>query len=461
MKDKLLERRDLILNGNLWQAILLLAVPVAVNDFVRAMYNLIDTFFVSNIGSMEIAAITFVGPLNMLVRSISMGLSVAGTNLIAREIGRKEYDKAKNIAMQLFTISTTIGIVVALVCFRFSKEILVAASATGSIMDISNLYFRLTVLSSPFIFINSAYVALKGANGDTLRAMNVNLVAMSIKIVLTYIFIFYFNMGIKSLALSTIVGTMFTTCYAIYDVFIKKTMMRLSLKYLKFSKKVIVSLLLIGIPIIIEKSSISFSFIVVNKYVIDFGEKVLAGYGITNRINSLFFSAVAGFGTGLAPIISQNLGAGQEKRAKDGIKKTYLMALGISLFIISIVLPLKYPLAEVFSNGDSAVLYHTVNAISVYSISVIPWAIFQVTNGIFQGTGHTKYNMLISIMRIYCFRLPLIIAFTKFTDMSEYSIWYGMLVSNILTGIFAMALYYINCKELRLIGENYLQKEGV
>ncbi len=162
MNDKLLKRRDLILNGSLWRAIILLAVPVAINDFVRAMYNLIDTFFVANIGSMEVAAITFVGPLNMLVRTISMGLSVAGTNLIAREIGREDYKKAKSVALQLLTIAIVIGVTIAAACYAFSRSILVAASATESIMDIADLYFKLTVLSSPFIFINSAYIAVKG-----------------------------------------------------------------------------------------------------------------------------------------------------------------------------------------------------------------------------------------------------------------------------------------------------------
>ncbi len=290
--------------------------------------------------------------------------------------------------------------------------------------------------------------------------MNINLVAMGIKIVITYVFIFQLDMGIKGLAISTIIGTMFVSVYAFYDMFIRSTLMKLSFKYLRFSKHVLITLFMIGIPIIIEKSSISFSFIVMNKYVIGFGEKVLAGYGITNRINSLFFSLVAGFGTGLAPIISQNLGAGQPERAKSGIKKTYFMALGIAACIVSVVLPFRESLAGVFSKGDTEVLYHTVNAISVYSISVLPWAIFQVTNGIFQGTGHTKYNMIISIMRIYCFRLPIVVLFINLTKLSEYSIWYGMLISNILTGLFALILYYRNCNELKLIGEELLNKEA-
>lgn len=73
-------------------------------------------------------------------------------------------------------------------------------------------------------------------------------------------------------------------------------------------------------------------------------------------------------------------------------------------------MPFSHVLASFFSGGDSQVLFHTVNAMGVYSISVIPWAVFQLTNGVFQGTGQTKYNMITSIVRIYCFRLPILLS---------------------------------------------------
>jgi len=453
MTDRAIKRRQLILEGNLWKAILVLAVPAALNDFIRAAYNLIDTFFVASIGSMEVAAITFVGPLNMFVRTMSVGLAIAATNLIAREIGRSDYKKGKSAALQILVIALAIGGVTGVLGWVYSKEILLAASATEGIFDVANLYFRITVLSSPFIFINSVYVAVKRAEGDTLKSMVVNTIGMMIKIIMTYIFIYQMDMGISGLAYSTIIGTFLVSLYAMYDMFIVPGVLKLSLKDLQFSWSFIWTLLIIAVPVMLEKSSISFSFIVLNKYVIGYGEKVLAGYGIANRNNSMFFATVTGFASGLSPLISQNLGAGNSVRAKAAINKTFIMALAIAIAIVSVVLPFRSHIAGVFAKGDAEVLYHTVNAMGVYSITVIPWAIFQVANGVFQGTGHTKYNLIISIMRIYLFRLPIVILLSKYSSYEEYSIWYAMLYSNILTGIFAYILYLYHRKDLRLSGE--------
>lgn len=456
MTDKSMKRRELILSGNLWKAVIVLAIPAAINDFIRAMYNLIDTLFVSTIGSMEVAAITFVGPINMLVRTISMGLSVAGTNLIAREIGRNDIEKAKGVSKQLLLIAAFFGTLITVFSLMFSEEILLSASATPSIMESANLYFRLTVLSSPFVFINSIYVSIKRAEGDTLKAMNVNLVAMGIKIIITYVLIIHLGFGISGLAISTIAGTMFVTVYGLYDLFFKPGLLQLhftKFQNFKIDKKFVIGLMIIAIPVIIEKSSISFGFIVVNKYVIEHGEIVLASYGITNRVNSMFFSAVSGFASGLSPIISQNLGAGQVDRARSAITKSFTIAIGISIVIISAFLPFRSEIASIFAKGDLDIVYHTVNAMGAYSITVVPWAVIQVTNGVFQGTGHTKYNMYISLLRIYLFRLPLVIIFTNYTSLAEYSVWYGMLISNILTGILAFSLYWYHRKDLKLSGE--------
>lgn len=456
MTDRAIKRRQLILEGNLWHAILVLAIPAALNDFIRAAYNLIDTFFVASIGSMEVAAITFVGPLNMFVRTMSVGLAIAATNLIAREIGRKDYKKSKNAAMQILVIALVIGGVIGILGWIYSKELLLAASATESIFDVANIYFRLTVLSSPFVFINSIYVAVKRAEGDTLKSMIVNTIGMVIKVIMTYIFIFQMGMGISGLAYSTIIGTLLVSLYALYDMFLSPGVLQLSFKDLRFSWAFIWTLLLIAVPVMVEKTSISFSFIVLNKYVISYGEKVLAGYGIANRNNSMFFATVTGFASGLSPLISQNLGAGNAARAKAAVNKTFIMAIGIATLLIAIVLPLRTNIASVFAKGDAEVLYHTVNAMSVYSISVIPWAIFQVANGVFQGTGHTKYNMIVSMMRIYLFRLPMVIVLSRFSTLGEYSIWYAMLFSNLLTGLFAYIIYLYHRKDLRLSGENLL-----
>lgn len=453
MNEKQIKRRELILKGNLWKVILLLAVPVAMNNCINATYGLIDTYFVANIGTTELAAVGFVGPLNMMVRMVSLGLTIGGTTLIASEIGRKNYGKARNISMQLLIVALILGCVVAGYAFINSKEILTVAAASDQIMEVANLYFRITILSTPFVFFNAAFVSIKRADGDTLKTMWVNIIGMGIKTVLTYVMIFHLDMGVKSLAISTIIGTLFVTLYGIYDLFFKESLLKLSIKDSHLSWTVIKALIIIGIPIVIEKSSLSFSHVLMNKYVIGYGEEVLIGYTVTNRINSMFFGAVTGFGTGLSPIISQNLAAGQADRVKKAIKKAYVLALAVAATAITIVLLLRYPIAGSFAKGDEEVLRHIINAMTTYSISVLPWAIFQVTSGIFQGTGHTRYNMLISVFRIYAFRIPIVLFLMNFTPLQEYSIWYGMLISNTLTALVAIVLYYGKRNHLKLAVE--------
>lgn len=452
MNNRILQRRDLILSGNLMKALLILAIPVAINNLIIATYNLIDTFFVAHIGSMEVAAITFVGPINRTVQAISMGLAVGGTNLVAREIGREDYQQTKRVMKNLVEIALILGVLVTVITLMFSKSILTAASATPDIMTIADLYFRITMFSMPFAFFNAAFLGIKRANGETDKAMIINIIAIIVKVIVTYVLIFHMGMGVVSLAISTIVGQVLVTVFGVYDLYIKQTVLRLDIRF-GLSSTVSKHLMVIGFPVIIERASSSFGFIVVNKYILAFGEKVLASYGITNSINSLFFSLVTGFATGLSPFISQNLGAGQEERAKTAIKKTFMVTLSVAIVCISIVLPIRGSIIQWFSSGDGEILNHTMNAMAVYSVSVIPWAVFQVCIGVFQGTGKTKYSMYISIARIYLFRVPLVMILTSVASLGEFSIWVTMLISNCMTGVFALLLYKRTHNSLQLAGE--------
>ncbi|MCG8571859.1 MAG: MATE family efflux transporter [Spirochaetes bacterium] len=438
-----------ILSGNIVKAILVLGIPAALTQFISAAYNLIDAFFAANIGGLQLAVIAFVSPLYNFAAAIGMGLAIGGTSFISREIGRADYNEAKNISLQLVFLSMLCGIFLALLFSIFSNKILMFASATKTLIDDSGSYFVILSFSFPFLFFNHSYFAIKNAKGDTASVLKINLFSMIVKIVLNYLMIIKLHFGISSLAIATILGNAVVSIYAIYDLFCKRRVLQLSFQYFKLNLKQIKSLLLTAIPVIIERTSISFSFIVVNGFVLLFGEIVLAAYGITNRVNSLFFASIAGFGAGLAPMVSQNLAAKNVKRAKKAVNLALIISLTSSVLISALFLPFKETAAGFFVKDNPQLFMYTVQAMGTYSVSLIPWALFQITNGMFIGTGNTKYNMLISSARIYVFRLPLLILFIKYTNLMEYSIWYAMLISNILTGLFALAACFIKSRNLK------------
>jgi putative MATE family efflux protein len=423
------------------------------DNFMNAIFNLIDTFFVSGIGLDTVAAVTFVGPFNDIVKAIGSGLSITGTIMIGRAIGKADKEEENCIIKYLMIIAMIAGVVIT-VCIYFRwKSILISASITDSLLPVAGKYFKMTSLSTPIIFINAIYFGQKQAQGDTTRILRINAYSIVLKIITTYLLIYQFKFGLISLAVSTFLSQMFILVYACRNGFLKTIVLIFKRNTARIRIDLYKKIFYMGIPTVIEKVSLSYGFVMVNQVIIRYGDNVLAAYGITNRINSVLFSTVAGIGTGLAIIITQNLAQNQTARVKAAIKLSMLIAVILSTVVGFTLLLFKIPVANVMTRGDAEVLRHTLNAMSVYSISVIPWAVFQVIIGIFQGYGKTKYNLLISFMRVYLFRLPIIsgLAFLL-PNLKEYTVWYGMLISNILTAVSAVVLYiYLSKRKKELM----------
>ncbi len=430
-----------ILKGSLLKSIIFLAGPIILMNFFNALYQLIDTYFVTTIGVNETAAVTFVGPANQIITSIGVGLSIAGASLIAREIGKGDKEKVIEYSNNLIIISIILGILVAGFCSLFSKDILIRLGVTENLLLKSDLYFKYTVLAAPFQFVSTAYLGIRRAQGDTFKPSVLFISSIIIKVFLTYIFVSHLSTGIISLALATLIANLSIAVAGIYNLYFnrKERIMLVNKKII--NKKAVYEIIRIGIPSVLEKSATSYGFLIINQKVLFYGEAVLVAYGVTNRINSLAFASVTGIGTATATIISQNLGAKNYKRISKTVKVGYLIALALSILTMTVIWIFRTNIATQFSENDPIVFEHIMNAMSTYSFSIIPWGFFQIVIGFYQGIGKTKYNLFISLIRLYAFRVPLVILFMNFfMQIGEYSIWYAMLFSNILTAFMAMIM---------------------
>ncbi|MDF2473612.1 MAG: efflux family protein [Anaerocolumna sp.] len=438
------KRRQEILEGSLLRIILILAVPVMIDNLMNAVFGLIDTYFVSSIGLNEVAAVTFVGPIYDMVRAIGVGISITGTIMIGRAIGKADKEEEKTVAKYLMIIAFAAGIFITGYIFIRWEAILISAAISDSLLPIAGDYFRMTTLSTPLILINAVYIGQKRAEGDTARILKINSLSIVIKIILTYVLIYIFKLGLISLAITTFVSQIYVTLYAIFQGYLGYMVQIFKYKASKFRKDLYVKIFKIGLPSVIEKASLSYGFVLVNEQVIKYGEGVLAAYGITNKINSVLFSTVSGIGTGLAIVITQNLARKQLDRVKSAIRISLIFAVIFSTVVGIVLLIFKYPIAAQMTRGDADVLMHTLNAMSVFSISVVPWAIFQVILGVFQGYGRTKYNLYISFIRVYLLRLPIVLLLVYLIPgIREFSIWYGMLLSNIFTAVVSIGFYVV------------------
>ncbi|MFI3206825.1 MAG: MATE family efflux transporter [Clostridia bacterium] len=444
-----MKNKSSILNGKLDQIIWIIAFPIILTNMIEGMYGIIDSMFVANVGISAVASVAFVGPIQDTLNAVGLGISIAGCSLIARFIGAKDEKKAKKMIANVFIIGVAIGFLVSFSSYIFSEQILVSAGVTEDLLQDSSVYLKLTSWGIVFTFIIVLYLAIERAQGNTKTAVIINAISISLKIIFCYLFTIWQDFGITGIGFATVFAQGICASVCIFLMLSKKNTRLLKKEEYRLDFSLSKILIITALPLVFEKSLTSYGFVIANKYVLEYGEAVLAAYGLTNKVNTVFFKAVTALGTGLAVIVAQNIGANNIERAKKAVKKTLIYAIILSVAFISFLYPLRYYIASLFVDTSEETYMHMVTAMSIYTASIIPWGITECILGVFQGTGKTKFNLLISLLRIYVFRVPVIIIFCQpFWNLGECAIWYAMLVSNILSAVFSLSLYLIRQKKI-------------
>jgi len=177
-----------------------------------------------------------------------------------------------------------------------------------------------------------------------------------------------------------------------------------------------------------------------NIFIVSYGEVTLTAFTLGNRITSLIMMPAMGIGNALSPIVGPNLGADQIKRAKKCIKSSVIMSTVFLAIGGSVILFFSNQVLGVFTS-DYKILEQGLPYLRLITLSVPLMGYFQILNGIFQGSGHTKFAMLLLTGRLWLIRIPLIILSKNFTDLGYNGIWYSMVLSNLLTVLVGYAIY--------------------
>lgn len=440
MNDK---NSSLIIKGNLFKALISLALPIMINNFINTLYNLGDAFWVSKIGDTQVAAVNFVWPVSFLTISFAMGISIAGTSIISQYTGAEKYLEANQTAEQLYIFAIIFGVIGSIFGVLFSYHIIELMGAKGNLFNESVAYLRILFLELPFLFLMNIFFSINQAQGDTLTPTILNVASAILNIILDPIFIFTFNMGIEGAALATVLSRVPFTIYAVYKLYKGSIFIKIHPFKIKLIKDRMKELIRIGIPSSLGSSGVAFGFIVLNAFVVKYGENALAALGIGNKINSLAFNPAIGIGAALATIVGQNLGAGNIHRVKKAYRFSVFLSLAFLIITGSILWLLSGNIISIFTNTIDIIemgsFYLKVLVLTTWSI-----AFFNCTIGLFNGSGHTMITMILEAGRLWIFRVPMLIIFGSFTNLGTDSIWYSIGISNILAGILAIVFVSTN-----------------
>lgn len=446
LKQNTEQRRDLILNGRISTTVLLLSVPALLMGLVQSVMPVMDGLFINNIVGTEAAsAITYCVPVINMVVALAQGLSVAGMAIIGQANGRGDYEESKRTSTQIIVFAFLLGCIMAPILVIVSFP--VSRGVNAEISHDVFLYLALNSLVLPFSFLECIYNAIKNAYGKP-EATFIRMVLMLIlKILFNILFIAVFRWGITGSVMASLAANVLISFWMYHELFIKAGSDRLELSGFKFDFAVIRELIQIGIPSMLSSVMLNLGFFLINNEIEKYGPVVLNGQGIAGNITAVCFILPSSFGSSVTTMVSMNIGAGQENKARASCTAGCVISAITAVILIAVVIPLSSHITILFTR-EKDVLEVANKALHIYTYSVVGFGICMVQLGALIGLGRTRITLAASILRIWLLRYLFILATEH--SLGFYSVFWGNLFSNYMAAIIT-TIYILRVKWVSVI----------
>lgn len=439
-------KTELILNGDILKALITLSIPIIINNFIQTLFNLVDSFWVGQISYVHFAATSFVWPVIFLFISLGIGISIAGTSLLSQLVGANRIKEAQKYASQIIVISVLAALSFTVIGFIISPYIIRAMGADAELAYLSNIYLRITFLDLIFMFVYFNINSIMSAQGNTVTPTILSGLSAILNMILDPIFIFTFNWGIAGAAWATLISRAILAIVGGFMLFSDNNKIKPNFKNFRFDKNILKDVLRVGFPSSIGSAGAAIGFMVLNGFVVSYGTATLAAFGMVNRITSMVMQFSQGIGAALTSVVGQNIGANQLERVNQAFHKAVKLSVSIGVIGCVILISLDNQLIDFFiqSKDDPLVSSQGISFLRYISLSMPFLGIFSAFQGLYQGSGNTKFSMSMEIGRLWAVRIPMILIFKYLTEVGADGIWFSMSASNLLVCVYGFIIYKSN-----------------
>ncbi|RLC48599.1 MAG: MATE family efflux transporter [Candidatus Cloacimonadota bacterium] len=436
-------KRPDLLYGSILKSLVLLSVPVMLSNFSHTLFNLVDAFWVGKLGKEAFSAPTISFPIIFFIISFGSGLSVAATALIAQYTGAGKKDKSEIIAGQVITVMLFFSLVISTLGIIFLNNILSFLKVPTSVWNYTHQYIFIILLGMPVYFIFIAYQGIRFGLGDTFTPMLIQFIVVGLNIILDPFLIFgiwiFPRLDVKGAAIATVFSRAVAAIVIIYWI-VRDREINIKLKHLIPNFNYIGKILKIGLPASLGQSGTSLGFILMISFVNRFGASVISAFGIGNRIVILAMLPAMGIASAVATIVGQNLGADNIKRAVKIIWYAMAMVASILLIWSTFTFVLGQYVVKFFINNEEVIFYGK-EFFKIVPYSTVFFGLAFIMNGAFQGSGHTVPVMIVTLSRLWVFRIPISYFLAFKLNYGAKGIWWGFFISNVLAGILAYVIF--------------------
>lgn len=415
-----------------------MALPMMISMLVQALYNIVDSIFVSRLSEDALTAVSMAFPMQNLMISVASGIGVGMNALLSRSLGEKNFTAANKAALHGLFLETA-GYALFLLIGIFGTRLFFTAQAgAGDITDMGVSYTTICLVMSFGLFMQFAFERMLQSTGRTFYTMITQTTGAVINIILDPIFIFSLKLGVAGAALATVIGQIIAAVMAIIMNIKRNPDIELKIKGFRPEMKFIKTILSVGIPSIIMASVGSVMTFGMNKILILFSSTAVAVFGVYFKLNSFIFMPVFGLNNGMVPIVSYNYGARNKKRMTGTIKLAIMYAVALMLIGLALFRIIPDKLLGLFDASEH-MLEIGVPALKTISLSFAFAGICIVLSSCFQALGHGFLSMFVSITRQLIVLLPSAYILAKIGGIN--AVWWSYNIAEIFSLLLSLIFY--------------------
>lgn len=383
-----------------------LAVPTIISMLVTSIYNMADTFFVSQIGTSASGAVGVMFSAMAMIQAIGFTLGMGSGNYISRSLGSRDEETASQSAATAFFTGGIIGIVIAVAGTIFSRPLVYLLGATDTIAPFARDYARYILIAAPFMITSFVMNNILRAQGNAVFAMIGITAGGILNMFLDPVLIFGFGMGISGAAIATMASQMVSFVILLYQCNRQKGCISIRLGKFTPTLKMYGEILHAGLPSFCRQGLASVATVALNFAAGPYGDAAIAAMSIVSRFMMFINSSLIGFGQGFQPVCGFNFGARRYDRVLEAfwfcvkVAVVMLSGFGIAAFAFS------RPIITVFRREDAEVIRIGTRALRLQLITMPFQAWVIMVNMLTQSIGYGFRASLVAMGRQGLFLIP-------------------------------------------------------
>ena len=367
----MLKRRDVnMLEGSIYQGLLVIALPVMIMNVLQSLFNIIDMTvlktFAPGDGS-AVGAVGVCGTLISLLNGLVIGVSTGANVIIARYIGRKDQASVDRSIASAMAFSVTAGIGLAVIGVSGAELFLRWTNCSEELLPQATLYFRMYFAGVPILMVYNFCASILRSSGDSFRPMIFLTVGGIVKVAMNFLLVAKFQMGVQGVATATIISWCVFLSLGLTALIRNKGAVKVNLKKIRFHKVELKQILHIGIPAGLQQALYSIANVVITATVNLMGKEATTGLSIANNYDGILYQICTATALAVMPYVSQNVGASNIKRAKQSIWKGIVITVGLGAFFGALSATFSTQLSSIMSDNPTVIAYSRQKMIIISS----------------------------------------------------------------------------------------------